>query len=171
MYTANDAIGKVYIRLDSLTGGVAGGVARGVDTLDGWFPIFDTLHGIRGEVHVIVKVEVVADQHPLKQSSHGVAIFTCESLSHSLGLLVMCVCGQVPVYQWGMVWLHCMALLRSWWSMTTLSIRYLHTSHTLTHLTLPYSGLTRYVHLEHPMKHVRDSSQSCQVLLILCTGN
>ncbi len=78
MYTANDAIGKVYIRLDSLTGGVAGGVA-GVDSLDGWFPIFDTLHGIRGEVHIVVRVEVVIDQHPLKQSSHGVAIFACES--------------------------------------------------------------------------------------------
>ena len=70
MYTAHDAIGKVYIRLDSLTGGV--------NSMDGWFPIFDTLHGIRGEVHLVVKVEVVVDQHRLKQSSYGVTFFACE---------------------------------------------------------------------------------------------
>ena len=75
MYTSHDAIGKVYIRLDSLTGGV--------NSMDGWFPIFDTLHGIRGEVHLMVKVEVVADQHRLKQSSYGVTFFACEWTIHS----------------------------------------------------------------------------------------
>ena len=71
IYTAHDAIGKVYIRLNALTG-------PDVSGMDGWFPIFDTLHGIRGEVNLRVTVELVKDHHRLKQSSFGVMFFTCE---------------------------------------------------------------------------------------------
>ena len=38
-YSAHDAIGKVYICLNALADGSAASL------LDGWFPIFDTLHG------------------------------------------------------------------------------------------------------------------------------
>ena len=41
LYTAHDAIGKVYISLNS----VANSGPQTSSTLDGWFPIFDTLHG------------------------------------------------------------------------------------------------------------------------------
>ena len=72
-YTAHDAIGKVYICLNSLAD------SGSQNTLDGWFPIFDTLHGVRGEAHVIVKVEVIKDQHRFRQSSCGIRFFACES--------------------------------------------------------------------------------------------
>ena len=72
-YTAHDAIGKVYICLNSLAD------SGSQNTLDGWFPIFDTLHGVRGEVHVIVKVEIIKDQHRFRQSSCGIRFFACES--------------------------------------------------------------------------------------------
>jgi len=43
-YSAHDLIGKVYICLNPLADG---GGAPSSSTLDGWFPIFDTLHGER----------------------------------------------------------------------------------------------------------------------------
>ena len=72
-YTAHDVIGKVYICLNSLAD------SGSQNTLDGWFPIFDTLHGVRGEAHVIVKVEIIKDQHRFRQSSIGIRFFACES--------------------------------------------------------------------------------------------
>lgn len=38
-YSANDAIGKVYIDLNPLLGKDVG------STLSGWLPIYDTMHG------------------------------------------------------------------------------------------------------------------------------
>ena len=70
-YTAHDAIGKVYIPLSSLAGSDSL-----LTSMSGWYPIFDTLHGIRGAVHVVVKVEVLKAHH---SSSLAVQFFTCES--------------------------------------------------------------------------------------------
>ena len=59
-YSAHDAIGKVYLDLNPLlcqreetasTNATTSGVV-----LSGWLPIFDTMHGIRGDINVIVKV-------------------------------------------------------------------------------------------------------------------
>lgn len=142
-YSAHNAIGKVYISLNSL--GEGGTQSSGV--LDGWFPIYDTLHGtvqplsimnssgdypfplsplstllpslpslpslsplplpsppslsssfplsppspspsfppspssppkgIRGEVRLIVKVEILKDQHRFRQSSCDIMFFSC----------------------------------------------------------------------------------------------
>ena len=69
-YTAHDAIGKVYIPLSSLASSDSP-----LTSMSGWYPIFDTLHGIRGAVHVVVKVEVLKAQH---SSSLAVQFFTCE---------------------------------------------------------------------------------------------
>lgn len=67
-YTAHDAIGKVYIPLSSLVSSDST-----LTSMSGWYPIFDTLHGIRGAVHVVVKVEVLKHS-----SSLAVQFFTCE---------------------------------------------------------------------------------------------
>ena len=48
-YSANDAIGKVYIDLNYL-------LREANCAMQGWLPIYDTLHGIRGEINVTVKV-------------------------------------------------------------------------------------------------------------------
>lgn len=46
-YSAHNAIGKVYISLSSVVGGVAQaeGASQSCSSMDGWFPIFDMLHG------------------------------------------------------------------------------------------------------------------------------
>ena len=44
----------------------------------GWIPVFDTMHGIRGEVNIIVKVELFIDFNKFKQSSCGVQFFFCK---------------------------------------------------------------------------------------------
>ena len=69
-YTAHDAIGKVYIPLSSLAS-----ADTPLTSMSGWYPIFDTLHGIRGSVHVVIKVEVLKAQH---LSSLAVQFFTCK---------------------------------------------------------------------------------------------
>jgi hypothetical protein len=44
--------------------------------LSGWFPIFDTLEGIRGELYIVAKVQNVADENPYSESSAVVEIFS-----------------------------------------------------------------------------------------------
>jgi hypothetical protein len=46
--------------------------------MSGWIPVFDTMHGIRGEVNIIVKVELFSDFNKFRQSSCGVQLFYCE---------------------------------------------------------------------------------------------
>lgn len=106
-YSANDAIGKVYIDIDPLLCNEAASV------ISGWFPIYDTIHGtrinlndhdncdlyslftiphlifvflclylllgIRGEINVLVKVELFNDLNRFRQSSCGVKFFCSTS--------------------------------------------------------------------------------------------
>ena len=44
----------------------------------GWFPIYDTMHGIRGEIKVQAKVEIFTDFNEYRKSSCGVQFF-CSS--------------------------------------------------------------------------------------------
>lgn len=48
--------------------------------MSGWIPVFDTMHGIRGEVNLIVKVDLFSDVNKFRQSSCGVQFFHCRSL-------------------------------------------------------------------------------------------
>lgn len=43
--------------------------------MSGWIPIYDTMHGIRGEVNLLVKVELFSDLNKFRQSSCGVKFF------------------------------------------------------------------------------------------------
>lgn len=42
----------------------------------GWFPIHDTIRGIRGELHVQVKLHFFGDSNPFKESSAGVRFYS-----------------------------------------------------------------------------------------------
>ena len=68
-YSANDAIGKVYIDLNPLL------QKDSKHVLSGWFPIYDTMHGIRGEINCIVKVALISDANRYRQSSCGFKFF------------------------------------------------------------------------------------------------
>lgn len=83
-YSANDAIGKININLnpliipiiDNLTSTHPGKASL----MSGWIPVFDTMHGIRGEVNIMVKVELFTDSNKFRQSSCGVRFFHCKLL-------------------------------------------------------------------------------------------
>jgi len=77
-YSANDAIGKVNISLNPLCLESSSQAAHGKGTvLSGWIPVFDTMHGIRGEINVIVKVDLFSDVNKFRQSSCGIPFFHC----------------------------------------------------------------------------------------------
>ena len=54
VYTTDDVIGVVYIDASNLLLRASGDPSR-VAMLEGWFPIFDTLEGSRGELYVEVR--------------------------------------------------------------------------------------------------------------------
>jgi hypothetical protein len=45
--------------------------------IDGWFPIFHTHRGVRGHLHLSVKLAFFGDANPLKMSAAGVPFFAC----------------------------------------------------------------------------------------------
>ncbi|XP_063617911.1 C2 domain-containing protein 5 isoform X1 [Cydia splendana] len=110
-YSANDAIGKVVISLAPLLARVAntkGGAAapHGGAMMSGWIPVFDTMHGIRGELNVIVKVELFSDFNKYKTSSCGVQFFHCPMIPPGYkvtaihGFVEELVVNDDPEYQW-----------------------------------------------------------------------
>ncbi|XP_028823269.1 C2 domain-containing protein 5 isoform X3 [Denticeps clupeoides] len=99
-YSANDAIGKVYIDIDPLLSSEAATV------ISGWFPIYDTIHGIRGEINVLVKVDLFNDLNRFRQSSCGVRFFCTTSIPLCYRAVVVhgfveeLVVNEDPEYQW-----------------------------------------------------------------------
>ncbi|XP_033213483.1 uncharacterized protein LOC117170664 [Belonocnema kinseyi] len=121
-YSANDAIGKVYLNLNPLllpgvpppvknmwtleatmnssVGSQAGSV------MTGWVPVFDTMHGIRGEVNIIVKVELFLDFNKFRQSSCGVQFFYSPNVPHGYhaqvvhGFVEELIVSDDPEYKW-----------------------------------------------------------------------
>ncbi|XP_078409745.1 C2 domain-containing protein 5 isoform X6 [Cetorhinus maximus] len=99
-YSANDAIGKVYIDIDPLLSNETAAI------LSGWFPIYDTIHGIRGEINVMVKVDLFNDLNRFRQSSCGVKFFCTASIPKCYkavtihGFVEELVVNEDPEYQW-----------------------------------------------------------------------
>ncbi|XP_054270268.1 C2 domain-containing protein 5 isoform X4 [Macrosteles quadrilineatus] len=123
-YSANDAIGKVYLDLNPLLLPPAGSTAKAAladatnslsgeallvvpgNTMSGWFPVYDTMHGIRGEVNVIVKVELFSDFNKFRQSSCGVQFFNSSTIPAGYqatvvhGMVEELVVSDDPEYKW-----------------------------------------------------------------------
>lgn len=58
VYTTNDAIGLVYVDLSPLFMRTAGGDQESRDlVVQGWFPLYDTLRGVRGALCLVIKVK------------------------------------------------------------------------------------------------------------------
>lgn len=47
-YSANDAIGKVYIDIDPLL------CSEAASVISGWFPIYDTIHGTSADEYALI---------------------------------------------------------------------------------------------------------------------
>lgn len=110
-YSANDAIGKVVISLAPLLAREANNAKstatpHGGAVMSGWIPVFDTMHGIRGELNVIVKVELFSDFNKYKTSSCGVQFFHCPMIPPGYrataihGFVEELVVNDDPEYQW-----------------------------------------------------------------------
>lgn len=76
--------------------------------IDGWFPLYDTLGGVRGELGLSVKLKFIGDENPFRYSSAGVELFPFSQLDPAAGYTVSHVFGFVeellvaddPEYQW-----------------------------------------------------------------------
>jgi hypothetical protein len=66
-----------------------------VGMLDGWFPLYDTLGGVRGELELSVKLNFIGDVNPFRDSSAGVQLFPFSTLDPASGLSVVHIFGFV----------------------------------------------------------------------------
>jgi hypothetical protein len=99
-YSSHDAIGKVYIDLKPLLN------SNGATSINGWFPIFDTMHGVRGEIKIQAKLEILNDFNEYKKSSCGVQFFSSSKvpegyvLENYCGFVEELIINDDPEYQW-----------------------------------------------------------------------
>jgi uncharacterized protein YbjQ (UPF0145 family) len=99
--TANDAVGSLIIDLDPLLAWNSAG------QIGGWFPIYDTLRGVRGEVNCQIRLLFFGDVNPFKDSSVNVRFFSSPSIpagytigSELLGLVDAILNHDDPEYHW-----------------------------------------------------------------------
>ncbi|XP_065179725.1 C2 domain-containing protein 5-like [Sycon ciliatum] len=100
--SAHDVIGRVYISLGPLLLSNAQSLPP---FLDGWFPIYDTLRGVRGEVRIVVRLDVLVDANRYRQSSTGVTFCAASSLPSGYavrlhGFVEELVFNDDPEHQW-----------------------------------------------------------------------
>ncbi|TGZ58194.1 hypothetical protein CRM22_009700 [Opisthorchis felineus] len=99
-YSSHDTIGRVYFDLNPL---LSRGHSR---SLNGWFPIYDTMHGIRGEISLSIRVDVFFDASRYRQSSLGVQFFHSCGVPNGyivdlfIGFIQELVMTDDPEHQW-----------------------------------------------------------------------
>ena len=85
-----------------------GEVDRTPGVIDGWFPLYDTLGGVRGELGLSIKLNFIGDVNPFRDSSAGVQLFPFSKLDGNSGYTVAHVFGFVeelvvaddPEFEW-----------------------------------------------------------------------
>uniref|UniRef100_A0A671KC14 C2 domain-containing protein 5-like n=1 Tax=Sinocyclocheilus anshuiensis TaxID=1608454 RepID=A0A671KC14_9TELE len=91
-YSANDAIGKVYIDIDPLL------CSEAATVISGWLPIYDTIHGVCPQANLVCNIK--------EQSSCGVKFFCTTSIPRCYraimvhGFVEELVVNEDPEYQW-----------------------------------------------------------------------
>jgi hypothetical protein len=100
LVSANDEIGRVQIDLNGLL------LADSAGQIAGWFPIFDTLRGICGTLHVAVKMQFLSNWNQFRDDSAGLLIFAstaplaCYRVTRIFGFVDELVMGDDPEYHW-----------------------------------------------------------------------
>ncbi|KNC77253.1 hypothetical protein SARC_10285, partial [Sphaeroforma arctica JP610] len=98
--SANDAIGKVYVSLNPLL------TWDPPSQLSGWYPIYDTIRGIRGEVSIVIKLDLFNNTNQFRDTSVGVQIFSLSVLPECYktlaihGFVEELVVDNDPEYHW-----------------------------------------------------------------------
>jgi len=77
---SSEVIGFVYIDLNPLLMRTTHGSDRDL-VISGWFPLFDTVKGVRGSLLVTVKLQFIGNENPFGDSSAGVQFFSSSHLS------------------------------------------------------------------------------------------
>ncbi|KNC50468.1 uncharacterized protein AMSG_00631 [Thecamonas trahens ATCC 50062] len=105
----DDVIGSVHIDLNVLFMATRTR-ASSAASIAGWFPIYDTLRGVCGELSVVVKVELIGNLNPFGDSSAGVLFFSASRpaptrarqlrLVQLLGFVEDLVMDDDPEYHW-----------------------------------------------------------------------
>jgi len=101
LVSKNDMIGSVLIDLNCLLDG-----ETPTTQIHGWFPIYDTLRGIRGEILVTVKLEKFQNANPFKESSDGVQFFSVSTpfsnyrISNIHSFVEELIVENDPEYHW-----------------------------------------------------------------------
>ena len=79
VYSSDDPVGVVHVDLSPLL--MRSDETDGGDRmLKGWFPIYDTLRGVRGELHLEIKVDFISDENKYRDSAAGVSFFAMSNL-------------------------------------------------------------------------------------------
>jgi hypothetical protein len=71
---SNESIGQVYVDLNPLLTSQSDDPESGALGIDGWFPLYDTLSGVCGELLLSVKLNFIGDVNPFRDSSAGVRL-------------------------------------------------------------------------------------------------
>jgi C2 domain len=78
----NIGLGQVYVDLNPLlTNQSDDAVSGGALGIDGWFPLYDTLSGVCGELLISVKLNFIGDVNPFRDSSAGVRLLPFSTIS------------------------------------------------------------------------------------------
>lgn len=100
VYTSDATIGVVYVDLNCL-------LMRDGHVIQGWFPVYDTLLGVRCELSLVIRLLYFGDVNPFRESSAGVQFFGLSTLDPSLytiekmlGFVEELVVHADPEYSW-----------------------------------------------------------------------
>jgi C2 domain len=102
------SIGQVYVDLNPLLTSQSDDTDTGALGVDGWFPLYDTLSGVCGELLLSVKLNFIGDVNPFRDSSAGVRLLPFSTIDPESGFILTHVHGFVeelvvaddPEFEW-----------------------------------------------------------------------
>jgi C2 domain len=106
--SSNESIGQVYVDLNPLLTSQSDDTETGALGIDGWFPLYDTLSGVCGELLLSVKLNFIGDVNPFRDSSAGVRLLPFSTidpesdfiLTHVNGFVEELVVADDPEFEW-----------------------------------------------------------------------
>jgi len=110
--SSDENLGVVYVDLNPLLTSESSTNADYDDvvlgSIDGWFPLYDTLTGVTGELLLQVKLNFIGDVNPFRDSSAGVRLLPFSTLDPASGFVLTHVHGFVeelvvaddPEFEW-----------------------------------------------------------------------
>ena len=87
LMSSDDEIGAVSLDLNPLLQRPMQRQGGEVQQLQGWFPLYDTLRGVRGELSITVKMDFIGDVNPFKESGAGVTFYAMPSVPPGVELV------------------------------------------------------------------------------------